>query len=102
MVIDRGLYAIVRHPGYVGGVLFSLGIALAQGSLWALIPAGLASLVLILRTKWEDEMFGIRGSSSELVLLHHREWGRTDSGELNNVANNKRGPRIFRFFANGA
>jgi protein-S-isoprenylcysteine O-methyltransferase Ste14 len=54
-VIDSGPYAIVRHPGYVGGMLFSLGIALALGSLWALIPAFLASLVLVLRTKWEDQ-----------------------------------------------
>ncbi|OAI46562.1 hypothetical protein AYO44_11240 [Planctomycetaceae bacterium SCGC AG-212-F19] len=55
-VIDSGPYAVVRHPGYVGGVLFSLGIALALGSLWALIPAGVSSLVLVLRTKWEDDM----------------------------------------------
>jgi protein-S-isoprenylcysteine O-methyltransferase Ste14 len=54
-VIDTGPYAIVRHPGYVGGVLFSLGIALCLGSLWALIPAGLASALLILRTQWEDQ-----------------------------------------------
>ena len=54
-VIDSGPYAIVRHPGYVGGILFSLGIALALGSLWALIPAILSSSVLVLRTKWEDE-----------------------------------------------
>ncbi|HUY90080.1 MAG TPA: isoprenylcysteine carboxylmethyltransferase family protein [Pirellulales bacterium] len=55
-VIEAGPYAVVRHPGYVGGILFSLGIALCLGSLWALIPAGLASCLLILRTKWEDEV----------------------------------------------
>jgi protein-S-isoprenylcysteine O-methyltransferase Ste14 len=55
-VIDSGPYAIVRHPGYVGGFLFSIGIPLALGSLWGLIPVVLASWVLILRTKWEDEM----------------------------------------------
>jgi protein-S-isoprenylcysteine O-methyltransferase Ste14 len=54
-VIDTGPYAIVRHPGYVGGILFSVGIALCLGSLWALIPAGLASALLILRTQWEDQ-----------------------------------------------
>jgi tetratricopeptide (TPR) repeat protein len=32
-----------------------LGIALCLGSVWALIPAGLASALLILRTRWEDE-----------------------------------------------
>jgi protein-S-isoprenylcysteine O-methyltransferase Ste14 len=53
-VIDTGPYAIVRHPGYVAGRLFSVGTALCLGSVWALIPAGLASAFLILRTQWED------------------------------------------------
>ncbi len=54
-VIDTGPYAIVRHPGYVGGLLFFVGTALCLGSLWALIPAGLASALLLLRTRWEDQ-----------------------------------------------
>jgi protein-S-isoprenylcysteine O-methyltransferase Ste14 len=54
-VIDTGPYAIVRHPGYAGFVLFFVGGALCLGSLWALIPAGLASGLLILRTRWEDQ-----------------------------------------------
>jgi protein-S-isoprenylcysteine O-methyltransferase Ste14 len=54
-VIDTGPYAIVRHPGYVGGILFFVGTALCLGSVWALVPAGLASAVLVLRTKWEDQ-----------------------------------------------
>ncbi len=54
-VIDAGPYAVVRHPGYVGGVLFCVGSALCLGSVWALIPAGLASFLLVLRTHWEDQ-----------------------------------------------
>lgn len=54
-VIETGPYAIVRHPGYVGGILHGIGIALSLGSLWALIPAGVASIVLIVRTGWEDQ-----------------------------------------------
>jgi len=54
-VIDTGPYAIVRHPGYVAAVLLSVGSALCLGSVWALIPAGLASFLLILRTRWEDQ-----------------------------------------------
>jgi protein-S-isoprenylcysteine O-methyltransferase Ste14 len=54
-VIDTGPYAVVRHPGYVGGILFCVGTALCLGSLWALVPAGLASALLILRTRWEDQ-----------------------------------------------
>ena len=54
-VIDTGPYAIVRHPGYVGGILFFVGTSLCLGSAWALVPAGLASALLILRTLWEDQ-----------------------------------------------
>jgi protein-S-isoprenylcysteine O-methyltransferase Ste14 len=54
-VIDTGPYAIVRHPGYVAGILICAGAALCLGSLWALIPAGLASALLVLRTRWEDQ-----------------------------------------------
>ncbi len=57
-VIDTGPYAVVRHPGYVAACLLFVGIALSLGSLWALIPAGCASLLLIVRTRWEDRMLG--------------------------------------------
>jgi protein-S-isoprenylcysteine O-methyltransferase Ste14 len=54
-VIDTGPYAIVRHPGYVSGFLVFIGMPLCLGSLWALIPAVLACLVLVVRTVWEDQ-----------------------------------------------
>ena len=54
-VIDTGPYAVVRHPGYVGGLLLLVGGALCLGSLLALLPAGLANALLLLRTQWEDQ-----------------------------------------------
>ena len=54
-VIDSGPYAIVRHPGYVSGFLVFLGMPLSLGSLWALIPAILLCLLLVVRTIWEDQ-----------------------------------------------
>jgi protein-S-isoprenylcysteine O-methyltransferase Ste14 len=54
-VIDTGPYAIVRHPGYVSGFLVFIGMPLALGSLWALIPAILLCLLLVVRTIWEDQ-----------------------------------------------
>ncbi len=53
-VIDSGPYAVVRHPGYFASFLLFAGFALSLGSWWALIPAGFASLLLVLRTIWED------------------------------------------------
>jgi protein-S-isoprenylcysteine O-methyltransferase Ste14 len=54
-VIDTGPYAIVRHPGYALGYPLFLGMPLALGSLWALIPAILIGPLLVLRTIWEDQ-----------------------------------------------
>ena len=53
-VITTGPYAFVRHPGYVSGAILVVGIALALGSLWALLPAALVGVVLVIRTNLED------------------------------------------------
>ncbi|MGC9445043.1 MAG: methyltransferase family protein [Candidatus Methanospirareceae archaeon] len=53
-VVQEGPYRSVRHPGYVAGILMALSTAVALGSLWALVPAGLVVLLLIIRTALED------------------------------------------------
>jgi protein-S-isoprenylcysteine O-methyltransferase Ste14 len=53
-VIDAGPYAIVRHPGYASSIPFAVGMALALGSLWALLPTGLMGVVLAYRTLREE------------------------------------------------
>lgn len=55
VVIDTGPYAYVRHPGYVAATLIFVGFALALGSFWALVPAALVCLLLMLRTELEDQ-----------------------------------------------
>jgi protein-S-isoprenylcysteine O-methyltransferase Ste14 len=54
VVISDAPYGTVRHPGYLGQILFSLASALALGSLWALIPGGLFAALLVVRTALED------------------------------------------------
>jgi protein-S-isoprenylcysteine O-methyltransferase Ste14 len=54
VVVDRGPYRLVRHPGYVGVILVSLATPLVLGALWALVPGGLVGLVTVLRTLLED------------------------------------------------
>jgi protein-S-isoprenylcysteine O-methyltransferase Ste14 len=54
-VIDVGPYALVRHPGYLSCLPLFVGIAVSLGSLWALVPAALSCLILLLRTRWEDQ-----------------------------------------------
>ncbi len=54
-VCDQGPYAYVRHPGYVGGLLFGLATPFVLGSTWALIPQAAAAVMLVFRTVLEDE-----------------------------------------------
>jgi protein-S-isoprenylcysteine O-methyltransferase Ste14 len=54
VVCDSGPYRIVRHPGYAGNILPLLGIALALGSVWTLIPAAVALIITVVRTRLED------------------------------------------------
>jgi protein-S-isoprenylcysteine O-methyltransferase Ste14 len=53
-VIDTGPYAIVRHPGYIAGTVMAAGMALALGSLVALIPVIILGAALIYRTLREE------------------------------------------------
>jgi len=54
VVCDSGPYRYVRHPGYAGNLFALLGIVLALGSVWALIPAVAATVISVLRTVLED------------------------------------------------
>jgi len=54
VVCDSGPYRFVRHPGYSGNILALLGIVLALGSVWTLIPAAVASIIGVIRTQLED------------------------------------------------
>lgn len=54
VVCDSGPYRIVRHPGYAGNILPLPGIVLALGSMWTLIPATVALIIVVIRTGLED------------------------------------------------
>ena len=53
-VVTTGPYRVVRHPMYSALCLMAVGIPLALGSWWALIPGGLVILTFVLRTRQED------------------------------------------------
>jgi protein-S-isoprenylcysteine O-methyltransferase Ste14 len=53
-VVSSGPYSYVRHPGYLGTVVFELVTPLMLGSWWALIPGGLGALLMVVRTAFED------------------------------------------------
>ncbi len=56
-VVDTGPYAIVRHPGYTGAIAsHAVATPFILGSWWALIPAAVAAVSLLVRTILEDRM----------------------------------------------
>lgn len=54
-VITSGPYKMVRHPGYLAGILFTLSIPLIIGSVFTLFPSGIYSILMIIRTSLEDK-----------------------------------------------
>jgi protein-S-isoprenylcysteine O-methyltransferase Ste14 len=54
IVISDGPYGYIRHPGYVGIMFMVCSMALVLGSIWALLPAAVVTVLLIIRTTLED------------------------------------------------
>ena len=73
-MIDTGPYAIVRHPIYLGGLVLFAGIPLTLGSFWALVPAAVATLVILVRTVMEDRMLHeeLGGYKEYAARVRHR------------------------------
>jgi protein-S-isoprenylcysteine O-methyltransferase Ste14 len=53
--VTTGPYKFIRHPGYLGSILYIIGTPFALASYWALIPAVITAAVTILRTGLEDD-----------------------------------------------
>jgi protein-S-isoprenylcysteine O-methyltransferase Ste14 len=53
-VVDSGPYRVVRHPGYTGAMMNTIGTPLALGSLWALGLGVAVCAVFAVRTSLED------------------------------------------------
>ena len=53
-VVTTGPYAIIRHPGYLSGMLWVASIPPILGSLYAFLPVALYTILMSLRTYLED------------------------------------------------
>ena len=53
-VITTGPYALVRHPMYSAVIVLIFAVPLSLGSRFGLIPAGIAVILLVVRTYLED------------------------------------------------
>ena len=56
VVVTAGPYRYVRHPMYLGIIILFLGMPVALGSWWALLPGAAIGLLFVLRTVKEDRM----------------------------------------------
>lgn len=54
-VATGGPYQYVRHPSYIGAILFEFAVPILLDSWWAFIPSLLGALLLFIRTLLEDK-----------------------------------------------
>jgi len=54
-VCKDGPYCFVRHPGYLGGLLYTIVTPFVLSSFWGLIPTVIAVVLLFIRTHLEDK-----------------------------------------------
>ena len=73
-VCASGPYRTVRHPGYLGAILFDLATPLILGSAWAFIPAALTVCAILVRTAREDKALqsGLGGYKEYAQQVRHR------------------------------
>ena len=74
-VIDTGPYRWIRHPGYLALLLgFVFGPPLLLGSSWALAPASLAAVWIVVRTALEDRYLhaGLSGYAEYAQRVRYR------------------------------
>lgn len=69
-VCKTGPYSVVRHPGYAGMIIGTLGLPLLLTSVWSGIPSLLSVVLLVARTRLED-------ATLENELLGYRDYQRT-------------------------
>ncbi|MDQ2638636.1 MAG: isoprenylcysteine carboxylmethyltransferase family protein [Actinomycetota bacterium] len=55
-LVSTGLYALVRHPMYLGTTIMLLGTPLALDSYWGLLPIAPSLLILAVRVLDEESM----------------------------------------------
>jgi protein-S-isoprenylcysteine O-methyltransferase Ste14 len=54
VVVSTGPYRWLRHPGYLGALIFAMASPLILGSLWAFVPAVISFVNTLVRTALED------------------------------------------------
>lgn len=53
-VVSNGPYRYLRHPAYLGAILYELAVSFLFASWWSLVVSGLSAALLVIRTGLED------------------------------------------------
>jgi protein-S-isoprenylcysteine O-methyltransferase Ste14 len=74
VIVQEGAYRYIRHPMYLGIIVAFLGIPLALGSWWALIPSTVIVGLFVYRTYREDLMLlrGLKGYGEYAEKVRYR------------------------------
>ena len=74
IVATGGPYKLIRHPAYLGVILYELAVPILLGSWWAMIPSSLSTILLFLRTGLEDRFLRreLSGYLDYARLVPHR------------------------------
>jgi len=74
IVVTGGPYQFVRHPAYIGTILFELATPVMLGSWWALIPGGFSAMLYVVRTALEDNTLQaeLKGYKEYAGRTHYR------------------------------
>lgn len=54
-VCTTGPYRYIRHPGYLGMIVYYSASPIFLGSIWAMLPALITATLFVIRTKLEDD-----------------------------------------------
>ena len=73
-VIDYGLYAVVRHPMYLAGLILYGVAPLVLGSFYAMIPVIFLPFLLAYRIKHEEKVLreGLKGYEEYMKKVKYR------------------------------
>ncbi len=69
-VTRRGPYRYLRHPGYAGALVYTLLVPLVLQSWWTFIPALITVVLIVIRTRLEDQTL-------QAELPGYREYAET-------------------------
>ncbi len=74
VVIEDGAYRRIRHPMYLGIIVAFLGLPLALGSWWGIIPSFVIAVLFAYRTYREDRMLlqGLAGYAEYAEKVRYR------------------------------